>query len=55
MAQENLRSLGKSTTDCEYSYKKDLKIVSEDSCSDSDESALKEMNESCRMAFESQK
>ncbi|GKD90357.1 RNA-directed DNA polymerase, eukaryota, partial [Tanacetum coccineum] len=37
-----------------YSYKKDLKIVNEDSWSDSDESAHEEMNESCLMAFGSQ-
>nr|GEW38948.1 retrovirus-related Pol polyprotein from transposon TNT 1-94 [Tanacetum cinerariifolium] len=54
MAQENLRPSGKSTTVCEYFYKKDPKIVNEDSWSDSDESAHEEMNESCIMEFESQ-
>ncbi|GJZ88229.1 hypothetical protein Tco_0660011 [Tanacetum coccineum] len=54
MDRANLRSPGKSITVCEYFYKKDLKIVNEDSWSDSGESAHEEINKSCLMAFGSQ-
>ncbi|GJT65968.1 hypothetical protein Tco_1017448 [Tanacetum coccineum] len=46
--------MGESTSGYGYSYKKDPKIVNEDTWSDSDESAHKEINESCLMAFGSQ-
>nr|GEW04102.1 hypothetical protein [Tanacetum cinerariifolium] len=54
MAQENLRSSRKSKKICEYLYKKDPKIVNEDSWSHNDENTRKEMNESCIMAVGSQ-
>ncbi|GJZ07397.1 hypothetical protein Tco_0541190 [Tanacetum coccineum] len=46
--------MGESISGYGYSYKKDPKIVNEDSWSDSDESAHEEMNKSCLMAFGSQ-
>ncbi|GJZ94216.1 hypothetical protein Tco_0666419 [Tanacetum coccineum] len=54
MDQENLRSLGESTSDCGYSYKKDPKIIREDAWIDSDEGDHKEINKSRLMAFGSQ-
>ncbi|GJU01155.1 hypothetical protein Tco_1111493 [Tanacetum coccineum] len=54
MDQENLRSLGESTSDCGYSYKKDPKIIREDAWIDSDEGDHKEINKSRPMAFGSQ-
>ncbi|GJX86822.1 hypothetical protein Tco_0337596 [Tanacetum coccineum] len=55
MTQENLQSLGECTSHNECHYKEDMKIVHEDSWSDSNEDDHEEANEVCLMAVGSQK